>query len=267
MNKLSNLNQATEERNKLLIDNSLTEEKIQEARSEITQVSPEESEKLGKELFELLRKKKFNEASDLEKVVDLIKRGANVNYKDNEKETSKGNYPLYFCCRRGNINTFLSLIRAGADINITNNYGTTPCMVCARHNQAQLLNILIALDVDINAKCVDGDNAIISAKRNNSVECFELLRNAQAYLNVQNFKGESIFNLEHKAKDITISTEGLILEPKYLEQSPKNVDEFDVQSLILEASEKLEVYEMYLFDAKKEGKKEQTKVLTKNQTN
>lgn len=267
MNKLSNLNQATEERNKLLIDNSLTEEKIQEARSEITQVSPEESEKLGKELFELLRKKKFNEESDLEKVVDLIKRGANVNYKDNEKETSKGNYPLYFCCRRGNINTFLSLIRAGADINITNNYGTTPCMVSARHNQAQLLRILIALDVDINAKCVDGDNAIISAKRNNSVECFELLKNAQAYLNVQNFKGESIFNLEHKAKDITISTEGLILEPKYLEQATNQVDEFDVQSLICEASEKLEVYEMYLFDTKKELNKEQAKVLTKNQTN
>lgn len=267
MNKLLNLNQAVTERNEILNSNFLNEEQILKKRSEIAKVTPEEKEKLGKELYEFLKKKKYDETKDLDKVIDFINRGANVNYRDTERDSSKGNYPLYFCCRRGDINTFLTLIKAGADINITNNYGTTPCMVCARHNQAQLLKILIALDADINAKCEDGDNAIISAKRNNSIECFELLKDAQAYLNVQNYLGESIFNLKHKTEDITIDTKGLILEPKYYEKTENAVDEFAVESLIFEAREKLEEYEMYLYDITKEAKEKNSKTFTKNKTN
>lgn len=241
MNRVTDLDSATIEREKFLKDYDVNFENVKKASDNIKEVS-EKSEKLGKELYDIIHKKKYNEASDYNKIADLVYEGANVNYRDKSPDSNKGNFPLIFCCRRGNLKTFLLLVWAGANINQTNNYGTTCCMASARHNQSEILKILIALGADINACCCDGDNAIISAKRNNSVECFDLLVEAQANLNHKNFLGESITNLEHKSQDVTINPERYLLSETYTEAPLIETTEEDVQNLLLEACEKLESF-------------------------
>lgn len=244
MNSVTELKQVEREREELLKQYELDEESIKNTKSKIAEVTYEESEKLGVELYNLIYKKKYSEATDYEKIEELVYKGANVNYKNPAPGANKGNFPLIFCSRRGNLKTFLLLVRAGANINQTNNYCTTCCMASARHNQSEILKILIALGADINACCYDGDNAIISAKRNNSVECFDLLVEAQAKLNHKNFVGESITRLEHKSQEVSINPEKYLLPETYTESSLIETTEEDAKELLLEACEKLEAFEL-----------------------
>ena len=117
----------------------LDPESIKKFKETIQQVSEEESTELGKELFELISKKGFND--DYEKALELIYKGANIEYK-NEK---KGDFTLLICARKNYLKTFLALVKAGADINQVNNYLTTTAMASARHGNKEILEILIIM--------------------------------------------------------------------------------------------------------------------------
>lgn len=158
-------------------------------RAKIKQATKEVQESLGEELLKLISKKSFQD--DYEKALELIYRGANIEFK-NEK---KGDFPLLICARKNYVKTFFALIKAGANVNQTNNYLTTATMASARHGNKEILQTLILLNADINARCLDGDNAIMSAKRHEQVECFQMLVNAQAYLNNQNLQNQTLFDL------------------------------------------------------------------------
>lgn len=180
------------ERIELLKKYSLDENNINEFKNRIKEVPPEKSNELGKNLLELVSKKSYSD--DYEKALDLILNGANIEYK-NEK---KGDYALLICARKNYFQTFLSLIKAGANINQVNNYLTTATMASARHGNIEMLKILITLGADINARCLDGDNAIMSAKMHEQTECFNMLVNAGAYLNNRNLANKTILDLQGK---------------------------------------------------------------------
>ncbi len=201
---------------------------INEFKSKIKQASKEESDYLGKSLFELVAKKGFND--DYEKVIELIYNGANIEFK-NEK---KGDFALLVCARKNYFKTFIVLVKAGVNINQVNNYLTTATMASARHGNKEMLEILINMGADINARCLDGDNAIMSAKRHDQVECFNMLLNAQAYLNNRNLTNQTIIDLPGE-----VNFDSKFFEEGIATQTASQITEQQPLLLIQEAEQKL----------------------------
>ena len=207
------------ENNKLkkLKEYKLDEKSILEFQSKIKKIDEEESNRLGKELLELLSQKNPSSLSSdelLDKAIELIKNGANIEYK----EESKGNFPLLICARKGYIEIAYVLLRAGANVNQLNSYGTTALMATARHGHSDLLQLLILLKADVNAKSRGGDDALMSAKRHNQQECADILIKEQAYLTHRNLENETILtvpgNISIDLSYIESSTLSEITTPK-----------------------------------------------------
>lgn len=211
----------------------LDEKSILEFQSKIKKVDEEESNRLGKELLELLSKKQPSSVSLdelLDKAIELIKNGANIEYK----EESKGNFPLLICARKGYIEIAYVLLRAGANVNQLNSYGTTALMATARHGHSELLQLLILLKADVNAKSRGGDNALMSAKRHNQQECADILIKEQAYLTHRNLENETILTVPGN-----ISIDLSYIESSTLPEITTSKTEEDVFDLISEAEAKL----------------------------
>ena len=223
-------------REELLKKYGLDEDSIRDFKTKIKNVNVEEGNRLGKELLETILKKNFND--QYEKALALIYQGANVEFKN----STKGAFPLLVCSRRNYLQTFIVLLKAGANVNQTNHYLTTSTMASARHGNKEILAILIAMRADVNARCLDGDTAIMSAKRNNQVECFHMLKNAHAYFNNTNLFNQTALDLSSSASfDLTdVPTFG------------NNTVSFqDIQELLLEANEKLDQVREFMLMKKK----------------
>lgn len=218
-----------QERLNTLKQYELDEESIQTFRSRITKVSEEESNKLGKELFDLVIKKSFND--DYEKVLDLVLKGANLEYVGG----NKGNTVLMICARKNFLKSFLVLVRAGVNINHKNSYLTTATMTSARHGNKDILNILILMGADINARCLDGDNAIMSAKRHDQDECFQILYHANAILNNRNLINQSLIEIPSKNAVDLSSVKDRVVASAFAGK----VSAIEPQRLIMEAEQKL----------------------------
>lgn len=219
----------TNQRIEFLKKRTLDSESIKEFRKKIKSVSEEEAMALGKELFDLISKKGFND--DFEKVVELIYKGANIEYK-NER---KGDFALLVCARKNYFKTFLALLKAGANVDQVNNYLTTAVMACARHGFKEMLEILIMMGADINARCLDGDNAIMGAKRHDKVDCFNLLVESSAYLTNRNIDNQTIIDIPSTANFDLSVLPATILPPEKEEVSFE-----DTENLLNEAIKKLE---------------------------
>lgn len=211
----------------LLNQYGVDENSIREFKSSIDEVDEESRNNLGKELYELIAKKGFSDGDS--KALDLIKRGANVNYKNDKK----GDFALLICARKGYFTTFKHLIKAGADVNLTNNYFTTTLMASARHGRLDMVKILILLKADINARCLDGDNALFSAKRHGQTACFLELMNANAALTTKNLANQTFLEV-----DGDVSFDLSILEGDE-SLTDFGVTSKDAEDLIKEAKEKV----------------------------
>lgn len=206
----------------------LDEEGIANFRSKIEIVSKEEREGLGKGMLECISKKGFGD--DVDKVIEYIQRGANIEYKNE----TKGDFALLVCARKGYFKTFLALLKAGANIDQTNNYQTTVAMAAARHGRKDMLELLIILGANINAHCKDGDDALISAKRHDQVECFNMLVENNVHLYHQNIDQEGAIDIS-SSKDFDFSK--FTLSPKVVAKIGASDEE--ARDLILEAEEAL----------------------------
>lgn len=217
------------QKKKFLQTHELDSESVKKFQEKIKQVSEEESNILGKELFSLVSKKGYND--DYEKALKLIYDGANIEYKDEKK----GDFVLLICVRKNYFKTFISLLKAGANINQVNNYLTSTTMASARHGNKEMLEILIIMGADINARCLDGDNAIMSAKRHNRVECFDLLVNASAILTNKNLANKTMMDIPSTAS-FDFSNFPITIQP---EASFKETSFDDTQNLIEEALKRM----------------------------
>ena len=192
---------------------------INNFKAKIKKVSVEEEVSLGKELLNLISSKNYDDDKDLDKVVELIYKGALIEYKD-----EKGDFPLLRCARKNYLKTFIVLVKAGANVNQKNNYLTTATMASARHGNKEILDILILMKADINAKCKDGDNALISARKHEKLDCFFMLVLANANLPVESYDNRSIFTYTNNQ-----SFDSPLLETRKGKETFKNIeDELDV---------------------------------------
>lgn len=198
---------------------------INEFLCSVKSVDKDEADRLGVELLTLISKKGFN----IDNAIDLIKKGANVDFKNDKK----GDFPLLICARKGYLELFKVLIKRGANVNLTNNYFTTALMAAARHGYKDMVDILLLFGADVNARCLDGDSALFSAKRHGQKECFDILLKANATLTTKNLANESIFDVQGD-----VSFDSKFLEGKEVESLPSITKE-DTDALIEEAKEKV----------------------------
>ena len=68
-------------------------------------------------------------------------------------------------------------------------------MAAARHGNEDMLEMLIIMGADVNAKCKDGDTALISAQRHYQNKCIIKLINAQAHMNAKNLSNQSFMDI------------------------------------------------------------------------
>lgn len=209
----------------------LDKESIEKFRSKIKIVSEEEKTSLGKDLFDLITSKRFKDETDYEKVIELVYKGADIEYKND----TKGDFALLRCARKNYFKTFLVLLKAGANVNQKNNYLTTATMASARHGNKEMLEILILMKADINAKCKDGDNALISARNHQQADCFYMLVNAGASLSVISQDGRSIYTFSPNEK-----FESPLLESMCKKEIIRSISFDDTCGILEEAKNKLE---------------------------
>lgn len=159
------------DKDKKLRQYRLSPDSIQNFRSKIKKVSKEKSLQLGKDLFDIINDKKYDENKALNKVIDLILTGAKLDYYDNFNES----FPLLICAQRNYLWTFIALVRGGADINKSNCRLSTPTILSAAFGNDLILEILILLGANINAVNKFGETALMLAKINEQYKCFDML--------------------------------------------------------------------------------------------
>lgn len=219
-----------EEGEKILKENGLDKDSINQYRSGIKQISIEESNELGKQLFEIISQKDYRD--DTSKIEQLLLDGANPNYQD----TAKGEFCLRRCARKKYVKTFILLLKAGANINLANNFGTTSIITAARFGSDKILDIGIHMGGDVNARPLDGDTAIMGAKNHSNIKCFDLLAASHAHLNTTNLSNKTIFDSSRDSSFFERST----YSTELLEQSlDTEEDSLLEKKLMEEAIEKM----------------------------
>ena len=103
---------------------------------------------------------------------DLIARGANVNYPDEEL----GDRPLHRAAMEGRTDTAHALIELGADVNAADNLGERPLHWAADGGHLDTIRLLIEKGAQVNAEDADGHTAADWARREERTEAEEFLR-------------------------------------------------------------------------------------------
>lgn len=101
-------------------------------------------------------------------VETLIKRGANVNFKDNQGRTA-----LFCVCENGYKKIAKTLIDAGSEINYEDNSGCTPLELAFIHKKLEISKLLIRKGANVNYINKNG-NSILS--RAAIYSCKELIK-------------------------------------------------------------------------------------------
>ena len=212
----------------------------------IPEVLEEEKERLGKELFDLVKdlahknrllkdmttQQRAVNTSINKKIEELIAKGADVNYQEQEQ----GMTPLIICCSNGLFDTFKLLVNSGADINKSSYYGTTPVIFSVINGEIRILNALILLGADINAQCLDGDTALMVAQENIKVNSFVMLKEAGANFKTMDAFNRTVFDRNHSYTTFDYSG----ISPFPTQEKPKKVNISDRETKALsEAKEKL----------------------------
>jgi ankyrin repeat protein len=136
----------------------------------------------------------------------LISKGANVNAQGSIKH-GYIDTPLMFYCHRNNLEMIKFLVKNGANLEISNFYGSTPFMGSIQLNNLNLAQYLLDAGADINAydshKLTSLMIAAIDYTYNNySNSIIEFLIDNGADLDVKNYSGNTFlecFSEENKS--------------------------------------------------------------------
>jgi ankyrin repeat protein len=133
-------------------------------------LSMEDLDELGNQLLS-------QAGSGNDKIVrELVTRGANVNYPDEEI----GDRPLHRAAMEGHAETVLTLIELGADVNAADNLGERPLHWAADGGHLETVKLLIEKGAQITAENCEGKTAADWAARENRTEVETFLRKLEA---------------------------------------------------------------------------------------
>jgi ankyrin repeat protein len=111
---------------------------------------------------------------DLETVLDLLRRGAEVNGRSN-----KGKTPLHYAAAHGHVEVVKQLITHGAEIDSRDRDWHTPLMLAAIYGCNHTVQALIVNGADVNAKTLNGTTPVVYAENNQHPLTAALLKKAQ----------------------------------------------------------------------------------------
>jgi ankyrin repeat protein len=126
---------------------------------------PSSQEKLNQELL----KAAFH--GDIQKVNDLLHKGAEVNTKDNDGATA-----LMLVSIEGHTQTAALLIQNNAEVNTRDNNFRTPLMRASTNGKTQTAELLIQNKADVNARTKNGITPLKCACASGHTQIAELLR-------------------------------------------------------------------------------------------
>ncbi len=107
---------------------------------------------------------------DIEQVKLLISKGADINAKDEKKNT-----PLHYAVKSGAMKLVQLLVEAGADVNAKDKRGHSPLYYTIREKDLDTAKLLIVRGADVNAKDKQGLTALHSAALGGLKDIAELL--------------------------------------------------------------------------------------------
>ena len=111
------------------------------------------------------------EEGDLERVKQLLERGADVNVRDKDGETA-----LMIVSWYGKKEIAELLIKNGIDINAKDNLGRTALMYASWYGHNEVVKLLLENGADVNAQDEDDITALMYAFKNGDKEIIELLK-------------------------------------------------------------------------------------------
>ena len=121
--------------------------------------------------------------------------------------------------RKGNKETVSMLIDRGADINYSDNEGNTSLMIAATLGHTKTIEILIQKGATINAKNINGINSFMIAALNGRNESVKLLLDNGADINAQGNNGDTALFLTVKKGFAELATylldNGAIISDKF----------------------------------------------------
>jgi ankyrin repeat protein len=126
----------------------------------------------------------------IEVVKLLIEKGANVNAKDN-----LGSTPLHLAAIIRRIEVVKLLIEKGANVNAKDNVGWTPLHWAAFAGHIEVVKLLIENGAYVNATDNDGFTPLHLAANNGHIEVVKLLLEHGADPNIKNYKGKTAIDL------------------------------------------------------------------------
>ncbi len=88
---------------------------------------------------------------------------------------SKKKLAIIECAELGQINSVISLIQDGKDVNEANSDGDCAVLVAARRNDLELFRILIEADANLDVKDAAGCSVLDWARLNNNTEMIKLI--------------------------------------------------------------------------------------------
>lgn len=137
-------------------------------KNEFVKLKPINEEKNIEELnFELIV---ASWKGDLDQIVELLKKGANVNCVDEYKWT-----PIHYAILKGNVEVIEELIKNKANINLKDKDGQTELMLAAKKNKIEIIELLIKNGAEVNFKSNKNKTALMFAAEADNFEVVILL--------------------------------------------------------------------------------------------
>lgn len=146
-----------------------------------------------------------NAPDNPDRVLKLLKRGANVNITDHKQKT-----PLHRSCQAGFVKITTLLLKHGALLEATDEDDRTPIFDAALHGRTKVVQLLLERSASLSHKDRRGETPLFASARGARVETFEALLEAGADPSLKNNRGKSISEVVGGARAQTASRKQLL---------------------------------------------------------
>jgi ankyrin repeat protein len=102
-------------------------------------------------------------------------RGGPAGKEDVNRRNPDGSTPLQWAVFRGDLAEVKRLLRAGANVSLSNNYGATAMSLAAEVGNTEMLALLLEAGADADSPDPDGQTALLAVARTGIVEAAKVL--------------------------------------------------------------------------------------------